>query len=312
VDGGPLVVGDRVYFGSGYSYSGIMCVSAQDGQLVWKQAFRSPVWGAPSFSEGRLYVGIGNGNFNESDQEPFGEVRCLNPEDGADIWRFTDVRDSVLTSIAVSGNRAVFGSRDGACYALDARTGQLSWRAEVGVPIVSSPAIAGGRVFFGADDGKLYCLSLENGQELWSFDTIDDVLVFMETGSIQSSPAVVAGRIIFGSSNGNLYCLSGDEGTEATVTQTGYRSRLMRGADFAMISLIRQFARLTKSYGLAIILAAIVVKLLLLPLDWHQTRQFRRLRGIQSEMERLKGESSDHRIYLYEVRKLYADADILH
>ena len=310
VDGGPLVVDDHVYFGSGYSYEGIICVSAADGQLVWKQIFRAPIWSAPSFSDGRLYVGIGNGNFNESDPEPFGEVRCLNLAGGADIWRFTDVKDSVLTSIAVSENRAVFGSRDGVCYALDARTGKLAWRADIGAPIVSSPAVADGHVLFGADDGVLYCLSLEDGQEFWSFDTIDDVLVFMETTSIQSSPAVVAGRVIFGSSNGNLYCLGGGGKATGAVAQTGYRSRLMRVADFAIINLIRQFARLTGSYGLAIILSALVVKLILLPLDWRQTRQSQKLRQLQPEIRRLKDEYGDYRLYLSETRKLYADASI--
>jgi YidC/Oxa1 family membrane protein insertase len=310
VDGGPLVVDDRVYFGSGYTYDGIICVAARDGRLVWKRDFRAPVWGAPSFSEGRLYVGIGNGNFNESAPEPFGEVRCLNPADGTDVWQFTGVKDSVLTSIAVSEDRAVFGSRDGVCYALNARTGELIWRGDIGAPILSSPAVASGHVLLGADDGKLYCLSLEDGQQLWSFDTIDDVLVFMETSSIQSSPAVVAGRVIFGSSNGNLYCLGGDGKATGTVAQTGYRSRLMRGADFAMSSLIRQFARLTRSYGFAIILSALVVKLILLPLDWRQTRQSQRLRQLQPEIRRLKDEHADYRMYLSEARRLYTDAGI--
>ena len=310
VDGGPLVVGDYVYFGSGYTYTGVLCVSAQDGQLVWKREFPAPVWGAPSFSAGRLYVGIGNGNFNESNLEPFGEVRCLDPTDGKDLWRFTDVKDGVLTSIAVSGNRAVFGSRDGACYALDAITGALVWRADIGAPIVSSPAIAGCYVFFGADDGQLHCLNLEDGQEVWSFDTMDDVLIFMASGSIQSSPAVVAGTVIFGSSNGNVYCVGGDEQTPAVIAQTGYRSRLMRAADFVIVGLIHQIGKLTQSYGLAIILVALIVKLIFLPLDWKQARQLRKLRELRPVIERLRRESFDYRAHLYEVRRLYADEGI--
>jgi YidC/Oxa1 family membrane protein insertase len=310
VDGGPLAVGDHVYFGSGYIYKGVICVSAADGQLVWKRSFGAPVWGAPSFSDGRLYVGIGNGNFNESAPEPFGEVRCLNPADGKDVWRFIDVKDSILTSIAISENRVIFGSRDGACYVLDAQTGELAWRTEIGAPILSSPAVADGHVFFGSDDGKFYCLSLEDGRELWSFDTIDDVLVFMETSSIQSSPAVANRKVIFGSSNGNLYCLGGNEKTTGAVAQTGYRSRLMRAADFAVVNLIRQFARLTRSYGLATILSALVVKLLLLPLDWRQNRQSQKLRRLQPEIKHLREEHADYRMYISEARRLYADAGI--
>jgi len=324
VDGGPLVVGDYVYFGSGYVYNGLICVSAQDGQLVWKRDFPAPVWCAPSFSEppfakggqGGLYIGIGNGNFNESDPNPFGEVRCLNPADGKDIWRFTDVKDSVLTSVAVSGNLAVFGSRDGACYALDATTGALAWRTDIGAPILSSPAIAGRYVLFGADDGLFRCLKLENGQEVWSFDTNDDVLIFMEDARIQSSPAVAPhlsvglGMVIFGSSNGNVYCLGGDEKTKTVIAQTGHRSRLMRAADFLMVGLVKQSARFTRSYGLAIILAALIVKLLLLPLDWKQTRQGKKLKELQPEVERIKSESLDHSVYLQKTRELYSSKGI--
>ena len=324
VDGGPLVAGDHVYLGSGYVYNGLICVSAQDGQPVWKRAFRAPVWGAPSFSAGRLYIGIGNGNFNESDPNPFGEVRCLSPTDGQDIWRFADVKDSVLTSVALSNpaspsfvkspliplsqrgkGLAVFGSRDGACYALNSKTGKLVWRTEVGVPILSSPAIAGRYVFFGADDGLFRCLNLEDGKEVWAFDTTDDVLIVMEDARIQSSPAIASGMVIFGSSNGNVYCLGGDEKTTAVVSQAGYRSRLMRAADFLLVGLVKQLARFTRSYGLAIILVALIVKLLLLPLDWKQTRQGRKLKELQPEIDRIKSEASDHRAYLSALRELY-------
>jgi len=337
VDGGPLVVGDYVYFGSGYSFNGVICISSQNGRLVWKRAFQAPVWGAPSFSagqsvaetpshRGRLYVGIGNGNFNESAPKPFGEVRCLSLVDGKDIWRFTDAKDSVLTSVAVSnppptlfqrgvpkggeGGLAVFGSRDGTCYALDAETGALVWRADIGVPILSSPAIAGRYVLFGADDGLFRCLNLEDGQEVWSFDTTDDVLIIMEDARIQSSPAVAAGMVVFGSSNGNVYCLGGDEKTTAVIAQTGYRSRLIRAADLLMVGLLKQLARFTRSYGLAIILAALIVKLLLLPLDWKQTRQNRKMRELQPEIERIKSETTDHSVYLSEMRELYASKGI--
>jgi YidC/Oxa1 family membrane protein insertase len=84
----------------------------------------------------------------------------------------------------------------------------------------------------------------------------------------------------------------------------------MRAADFAVVRLIRQLVQLTKSYGLAVILSALVVKLVLLPLDWQQTSQSRKLRQIQPEVNRLKDEHADYRMYLSETRKLYADAGI--
>ena len=305
VDGGPLVVKGRVYVGSGYNYQGLLCLDAADGALLWKKDFRAPVWGAPSMADDRLYIAVGNGNFNESAPEPYGEVRCLDLQDGRDIWRFTDVTDGIHTSVAVSAGRAVFGCR----YSLDANTGKLIWRVDIESPVLSSPAIAAGRVFFGADDGLFRCLDLADGLEIWSFDTIDDMLVVLDDPRIQSSPAVVGQKVIFGASNGNVYCLGGEAAADtapAVVTQTTYRSRLMRGADFTTVGLIEWLGGLTGSFGWAIILTALMVKLILLPLDLKQIGQLRRMRQLQPAFRRLEREYVDYRIHRYEVRALYA------
>ena len=207
VDGAPLVADGRVYVGSGYEFHGVLCLSARDGSVIWKRALPAPVWAAPSLAQGRLYVAIGNGTFNESAPNPYGEVRCLDPRTGEDLWQSAAVKDAVVASVAVADGYAVFGSRDGACYALDAATGARRWRTEVGSPILSSPAVAAGCVLFGADDGKLTCLRLKDGARLWSVDTSDDVTAFVTDARLFSSPAVMDGRAVFGSSNGHVYCL---------------------------------------------------------------------------------------------------------
>jgi len=207
VDCAPTVDGGRVWVGSGYGFKGILCLSARDGSLIWNKPLPGPAWAAPSLAGGLLYVSVGNGTFTESARTPYGEVRCLRPESGQDVWRFTGVKDAVLSSVAVSDGCAVFGSRDGACYALDSSSGALLWRTEVGSPVLSSPAIAAGCVLFGSDDGKLTCLRLKDGRKLWAVDTSDDVVDFLTNATILSSPAVTGGRTVFGSSNGHVYCL---------------------------------------------------------------------------------------------------------
>ena len=333
VDGGPLVHDGCLYFGSGYDTKALFCVDANSGQLVWKKDFAVPVWGAPALADGKLFVGIGNGNFEESDEHPQGAALCLDPETGKEAWRFDKVTDGVLTSIAVSDNRAVFGSRDGGCYALDATTGQLVWRTDIEVPILSSPAIAGKHVFLGTDDGLLFCLDLKDGHEVWSYDTNDDLMVFGDSdGRIQSSPAVVQGQVIFGSSNGNVYCLAGrgvgfqpanvDSGQgagrqagslphdQAAVAQSQHRSRLMRVADYLTVGLVKQLAWVTGSFGWAIILTALALKLVLLPIDWKQSRQQVRFQQLQPELERLRREHIDYRIHRFEVRRLFRQGEL--
>lgn len=306
VDGGPLVVGDAVYAGSGYSFQGVLCLDRRTGQVVWRMETRAPVWGAPAYAGGLLYIAVGNGNFNESDENPYGEVRCLDPRDGSDIWRFTGCTDGVHTSVAVSGGRAVFGARDGACYALDAATGQLMWRAEFGAPVLSSPAVVEGRVFVGADDGLFRCLDLADGHEVWSYDTRDDMLIIMEDPRIQSSPAVAGGKVIFGAANGNVYCLGAEEAHTAVVAQAEHRTRLMRAADLVTVGLIDGLSQMTGSLGWAIVLTALAFKLVVLPLDWKQSQQLATLQGLQPELQRLQHDYVDYRIHRFEVRALYS------
>jgi len=84
----------------------------------------------------------------------------------------------------------------------------------------------------------------------------------------------------------------------------------MRTADVLMIGLIECVARWTKSHGLAILVAALVVKLLLLPLDWQQRCELRKQRGLQPELERIREEFTDYRVFRHDVRKLFADSGI--
>lgn len=331
VDGGPLVHNGHVYFGSGYDTKALFCVDAIRGRLAWRKDFAVPVWGAPATADGRLYVGVGNGNFEESDEHPQGAALCLDPGTGEEVWRFDDVKDGVLTSIAVSDNRAVFGSRDGTCYALDATTGQLVWRADLEVPLLSSPAIAAKHVMLGTDDGLLFCLHLKDGHEVWSYATNDDLMVFGHGDArIQSSPAVVQGQVIFGSSNGNVYCLarrgankiavSHDEmkprlveqdgdSARAAVAQSQHRSRLMRTADYLTVGLVKQLAWATGSFGWAILLTALALKLVLLPIAWKQSRQQARFQRLQPELERLRREYIDYRIHRFELRRLFQESE---
>ena len=311
VDSAPLVVGGRVFVGSGYQWQGVLCLDASDGRVVWRHPLPAPSWGAPSFRDGRLFVAVGNGSFDKSAAEPVGEVRCLDGTTGEALWRFTDIEDSVLTSVAVAEGRLVFGSRDGACYALDARTGKLLWRTPLGAPVLSSPAVSATRVFVGADDGVFKTLDLMDGRVVASFDTNLDLAGFGALESpIQSSPALAGGRVLFGASNGHVYCLGTPGSTGPLVAGTRFRSRLMRAARWALVGAIDAMAAITSSYGIALLLAALLLKLLLLPLDLGQSRQAEAMRSLQPRLDRMRKEYVDYRVHAYEVRVLLAEAGI--
>jgi len=208
VDSSPIADDDSVYFGTGYGNNRIYCLDRQTGEKKWVIELDYPAWGSPSIDDGKIYVGIGNGNFLESDKEPGGAVICINAQSSDIIWRYK-TEDSVITSTAVYKNlkhsytSIYFGSRDGNFYCLDAKNGNIRWKRDFGISILSSPAIAQNGVYFGCDDGQIYCLDLDDSSIKWSFDT------FQYTGGcrIISSPAIANENLYIGSCSQYIFCI---------------------------------------------------------------------------------------------------------
>src|SRR5262249_49293247 len=73
VDCNPLVVGNRLFAGSGvgdvYRETCTICLDASTGDEVWRQPADLPVWGSPNVVGSLVYYGIGNGNYLMDDQD---------------------------------------------------------------------------------------------------------------------------------------------------------------------------------------------------------------------------------------------------
>jgi alcohol dehydrogenase (cytochrome c) len=94
----------------------------------------APVEGAPT-------IGIGRTSLinNWTDVVGYGSVKALDPATGDEVWSFDqfDVTDSGMLT---TGSDLLFtGGREGYFQALDARTGDLLWKASLGGQIVMAP-----------------------------------------------------------------------------------------------------------------------------------------------------------------------------
>lgn len=94
----------------------------------------APVEGAPT-------IGIGRTSMinNWTDVVGYGSVKALDPATGDEVWSFEqfDVTDSGMLT---TGSDLLFtGGREGYFQALDARTGDLLWKASLGGQIVMAP-----------------------------------------------------------------------------------------------------------------------------------------------------------------------------
>ena len=124
-------------------------------------------------------------------------VVALDASTGAERWRFV-APEEALYPPATDGRRVLVGSTFGALFALDAVTGEVDWRANLGGDLSGSPVISGDVVFVVDGLGRVsIAVDLATGREIWRAQV--DGAVY--------APTVIDGRLIVGTSAGTLEAL---------------------------------------------------------------------------------------------------------
>jgi len=136
----------------------------------------------------------------------------LSPETVGNLttkWTYTLAGDLDSASSPVVANGMVyfvsFSSSNAGVYALNADTGALVWRFNLGVYPNTMPAVVNGVLYFVAQDG-IYALNALTGAFLWRYEH-----VWGGWGGV-SVPAVANG-MVYVSSNDGLYALDAKTGT---------------------------------------------------------------------------------------------------
>lgn len=96
------------------------------------------------------------------------ELLCLDLETGERVWAFATGHPNETfsrnSSPGLSGERVFFGGLDGTVYALDAFSGQLLWKRELGAQISTSVAVSEDFLYVGTSDRHLYRLVQRTGK----------------------------------------------------------------------------------------------------------------------------------------------------
>ena len=159
------------------------------------------------------------------------QVRCLDLENGKEVWQFfTDA--PVRLAPSVSGDRVYVGSDDGCTYCLDASSGSLVWKRRLGPadecilargdmisrwPVRTSVLVDNGVAYFGAgifphENVYLCAARAQDGTILWRNDNISH----LDAGRNDLSPQ---GYLL--STDDVLYVPSGRSRPKAVSRETG-------------------------------------------------------------------------------------------
>jgi outer membrane protein assembly factor BamB len=234
----PALVDGKIYIGSS---SGMHCLDALDGKVIWNYSTRLEVYSSPAVSEGVVYFGCEDflvhavnattgeelwtshtGSITSSPcvqdgkvyvGSVYGYITCLNASDGIQIWSY-ETNNRVEASPALAYGQVYVGSYGGTVYCLNASSGSLVWQAQTGYWIFSSPAVADSNVYVCSEDQNIYCFNAFTGEQKWQY----------ETGNIiESSPAVVNSTLYVCSYDLIIYAFSL---TDSTIGNLPFQSSM--------------------------------------------------------------------------------------
>lgn len=202
----PTIRGGRIYVAS--QDSRLQAFSAQDGVLLWDHA---------AINEGATIMGATSAAVNEQAVVAgfnSGEVVALSPVNGQPAWsesltsRGTQVTplsqlNAIVGRPVIDRDRIYVTSHGGRTAAIDLRSGERIWTADVGS--IETPWTVGEYVLVMSLEGELVALSREQGRIRW----ITRLPAFenpqKRKGRINySGPVLAGGKIILAGSNGDL------------------------------------------------------------------------------------------------------------
>jgi len=161
--GDPLVAEDLIVIGTDGNMGHVYAFDRSTGAVQWK--YRVEWRGVASD-----IVRAGNSIYAVTLDDA---LICLDLQSGKAKWTFRSGAPPKLfywnSSPAVTADRVYFGGLDGIVYALDARSGKLIWRSDLGARITTSVASQGQGIYVGTAKRHLYRLDPGSGRVLADF-----------------------------------------------------------------------------------------------------------------------------------------------
>ncbi|MCS7166886.1 MAG: PQQ-binding-like beta-propeller repeat protein [Gemmatales bacterium] len=175
----PLVVGDRVYVGSGFTGTTFYCLDANSGKVIWSVQLSDNGPTAAAYEDGIVYV-------NTESCTLF----ALNATTGQQIWSWY-LGDPLPTMPTVAHGRVftaypLDGTGTHALVCLEARTGRAFWIRRIDSEILSCPV---------ADKEDVYVATF--GGILYRFRQKDGAVLLAVRSQPTSAPVIVGNYVLY-------------------------------------------------------------------------------------------------------------------
>lgn len=240
---------DRLYAGT--ARGSLLAVELDDGEIAWERELGDPVIGDVLVSGNRLFAATTGTVYSfdragrtfwsqPREEEAFlsvgteavlsgGRLITRNERsvvarsifDGSVAWRFE--ADAPLYALEVGTNRAdIFAvTIDGSVLAINAASGHLRWRRDLGTEMYANPLAVGESVVVAGRDGYVRSLAAEDGTDRWR----------THAGAPVNAPvAEIGGRLVVGTDSGELIALNRDSGRVVDRMQLPAVSRILAAA----------------------------------------------------------------------------------
>ncbi len=208
---GPTLAGGSLYVGSPGKLSAL---NATNGNFVWQQDIETAgssggfgcasaatsvaIFGNTAVSGGLVYVG------GYSD----GRVYAWVADTGALRWVYP--RSGNLGSVIIGGVIAADGrvyvcTSGGTLYALDAQTGDLIWKYDIGEQVWATPVVDSGTLYIGTFARNFYAIDTATGEAKWQQP-------FATGGPIISTPVISGDTVYVASLDRHVYAVDKNSG----------------------------------------------------------------------------------------------------
>ena len=179
----PAYDGESIYLASG---AGLISALKLSGELVWQHALEAPLLRSPVVVPDGVVV-----------VSRAGQVVAFS-RDGQVLWQRDLAEVCYYGSPIVSGNQLFIATAGNGLWKLDAKDGDVIWRAELAGPSYASPLLDSGRIFVGDNSGALSVFGTDSGQLLARYDLERE---------IQSRPSLWGKSLVIGSRDHNVHAL---------------------------------------------------------------------------------------------------------